>query len=184
MDDKMQAPGAPSSTDLKHAVLIIGGGAAGITVAAELHRHRSDLDIAIVEPSDSHSYQPGWTLVGAGVFSRKQTERSEQTLIPPGVTWIKAAVDAFLPDHNAVRLRDGRHIRYGHLVACPGLKLDWAKIEGLEETLGRNGVCSNYRPDTAEYTWELIKGFAAARHCSPSRPCRSNAPARHRRSSI
>jgi sulfide:quinone oxidoreductase len=142
-----------------HSILIVGGGAAGITLAAELKRFACHLDVAIVEPSEIHSYQPGWTLVGAGVFSRGQTERPEETLIPKGAVWIKAAVTQFMPGENLVRLSDGRSVHYDFLVACPGLKLDWGKIEGLNDTLGRNGVCSNYRPDTAEYTWRLIKDF-------------------------
>jgi sulfide:quinone oxidoreductase len=144
---------------LTHSILIVGGGAAGITVAAELKRLDPRLDIAIVEPSELHSYQPGWTLVGAGVFTRKQTERREDTLIPKGVTWIRAAVTQFLPDENSVCLSEGRSVRYAWLVACPGLKLDWAKIDGLADTLGKNGVCSNYRPDMAEYSWRLIQDF-------------------------
>lgn len=159
MNDTRQTTAAVSPAQLTHSVLIIGGGAAGITVAAELKRFEPSLDIAIVEPSELHSYQPGWTLVGAGIFTRRQTERCVEDLIPKGVTWIRAAVTAFDPDANRVSLSDGRSVRYAFLVACPGLKLDWDKIEGLSDTLGRNGVCSNYRPDTAEYTWRLIQDF-------------------------
>lgn len=155
MSNAVQDPGA----QLDHTVLIIGGGAGGITVAAQLKRFNSELDVAIVEPSDVHYYQPGWTLVGAGVFSRSQTERREESLIPRGVTWIKAAATNFAPDENVVWLSDGRRIRYSWLIMSPGLKLDWEKVEGLADTLGRNGVCSNYRVDAAEYTWQLIRNF-------------------------
>ncbi|MEE9926094.1 MAG: FAD/NAD(P)-binding oxidoreductase [Brucella anthropi] len=153
---KQQTAGAAA---LKHRIVIVGGGAAGITVAAELKRRDVRLDVAIVEPSEAHSYQPGWTLVGAGVFTRRQTEREERSLIPKGVTWIKAAVSAFDPEINVVSLSDGRTLGYDYLVACPGLKIAWDAIQGLRDTLGRNGVCSNYRADTAEYTWRLIQEF-------------------------
>jgi sulfide:quinone oxidoreductase len=154
---------APSSavreTEPSFAVVIVGGGAAGITVAAELRRHRSALSVAIIEPSDTHSYQPGWTLVGAGVFTRGQTERAEAGLIPQGVTWLRQAAKAFLPDDNKVELADGSFVHYRHLIVCPGLQLDWGKIAGLAETLGQNGVCSNYLVKHAEYTWECIQAF-------------------------
>ena len=140
-------------------IVIVGGGAAGITVAAELRRHRGSLSVAIVEPSDTHAYQAGWTLVGAGVFSMKQTQRREDTLIPHGVTWLKTRAERFEPEENAVILADGRRIAYGSLVVCPGLQLDWDKVEGLKQALGRNGVCSNYSSAYAEYTWECIQNL-------------------------
>jgi sulfide:quinone oxidoreductase len=142
-----------------HRILIVGGGCAGITTAATLRKHDPSLEIAIIEPSDLHWYQPGLTLVGAGIFTRQQTERREETLIPNGVRWIKKAVVEFLPDQNAVRLDDKSLESYDVLVACPGLKLAWDKVEGLTESLGRNGVCSNYLPKYAEYTWNSIKAF-------------------------
>jgi sulfide:quinone oxidoreductase len=159
MNVTKQLAGAALPAQFDHSILIVGGGAAGITVAAQLKRRDPRLDIAIVEPSEAHSYQPGLTLVGAGVFTLAQTERREERLIPKGVSWIKAAAIVFMPAENLVRLSDGRSIRYSWLIMCPGLKLDWGKIEGLDETLGRNGVCSNYRPDMAEYTWRLIQNF-------------------------
>src|ERR1700730_17539842 len=119
MDAMVQRRGAAGSAEMNHAVGIIGGDASGITVAAELKRRDPDLDIAIVEPSELHWYQPGWTLVGAGVFRRKQTERREETLIPKGVTWIRGAAASFHPDENVVGLSNGQRVRYDFLVACP-----------------------------------------------------------------
>ncbi len=150
---------APPVVAKKYKVLIVGGGCAGITVAATLRKHDKTLDIAIVEPSELHWYQPAFTLVGAGVYSRAATERFEKDLIPKGVTWIKDAATELLPDDNMVRLAEGGLVGYDYLVACPGIKLDWKKVEGLEETLGKNGVCSNYLPKFAEYTWECIQAF-------------------------
>jgi sulfide:quinone oxidoreductase len=143
----------------KFDVVIVGGGAAGITVAAELRRHRSSLTIAIIEPSNTHAYQPGWTLVGAGVFGREQTIRSEEGLIPKGATWIKASAVRFDPAANALSLSDGSTVSYRYLIMAPGLKLDWDGIAGLKETLGRNGVCSNYHVDAAEYSWQCLQEF-------------------------
>ncbi|MFD0985788.1 TIGR01244 family sulfur transferase [Methyloligella solikamskensis] len=142
-----------------HDIVIVGGGAGGISAAASLLARQSDLDIAIIEPADIHYYQPGWTLVGGGVFDPTYTRRDFATLLPDGVKWIKAAVAAFEPEEHAVILEGCRVVRYGKLIVAPGLKLDWAGIEGLEETIGRNGVTSNYRYDLAPYTWELVHSF-------------------------
>ena len=149
--------------DASHAVVIIGGGAAGIAVASSLKARKPDLDIAIIEPADIHYYQPGWTMVGGGIFDPESTAKTMGSLIPAGVRWIKAAVAAFEPDKNVVILDGCRIVKYGRLVVTPGLKLNWAGIEGLTDTLGRNGVTSNYRYDLAPYTWDLVKGLERGR---------------------
>lgn len=143
--------------DASHDVLIVGGGAAGIAVASSLLARSPLLDIAIIDPADAHFYQPGWTLVGGGIFEAASTARTMASVIPTGVAWIKAAVAAFEPDNSQVILEGCRVVKYKQLVVCPGLKLDWQSIEGLNETLGRNGVTSNYRFDLAPYTWELVQ---------------------------
>ena len=145
--------------DLAHDIVIVGGGAAGMSAAASLLARSPRLDIAIIEPADVHYYQPGWTLVGAGVFDQVTTRRDMARLMPAGVKWIKAAVAAFEPAENAVILEGCRVVKYKKLIVAPGLKLNWSAIEGLEATLGRNGVTSNYRYDLAAYTWELVQKF-------------------------
>lgn len=144
-------------------ILIVGGGSAGIATAASILKRRNDIRIAIVEPSDDHYYQPGWTMVGAGIFDSGFTRRAEATLVPDGAHWIKAAVQAFHPDSKMVALSDGRCIGYGVLIVCPGIKLDWDAIPGLTDTLGRNGVTSNYRYDLAPYTDRLSREFSGGR---------------------
>lgn len=143
----------------RYTVLIVGGGAAGISVAASLHRRNPSLDIAVVEPSDLHYYQPAFTLVGGGEFRFADTVRAEASLIPDGVQWVKDGAEAFEPESNTVVLRSGGRLRYEYLVVCPGIQLDWQKVAGLAETLGRNGVCSNYSAEHVTYTWECVREF-------------------------
>jgi len=154
----------PTDTgDAKFDVVIVGAGAAGIAVAASLRSRISDIEIAIIDPADIHYYQPRWTMVGSGIFEPQETAKTMGGLIPRGVHWIKGAVAAFEPADNAVILDGCRVVKYDRLVVCPGLKLDWSRIEGLEETLGRNGVTSNYRYDLAPYTWKLVSEMKSGR---------------------
>tara|TARA_R110000787_G_scaffold26154_1_gene73270 strand:+ start:9552 stop:11258 length:1707 start_codon:yes stop_codon:yes gene_type:complete len=158
-DRRLQTHKAPSGGghSMKHQIVIVGGGSAGIATAASLLKRRKALDIAIVEPRAEHYYQPGWTMVGGGIFDRKQTVRPTSSVMPKGVKWIQAAASGFEPEQNAVLLEDGTRLEYDMLVAVPGLKLDWDGIQGLSDTLGRNGVTSNYSYDHAPYTWQLVE---------------------------
>jgi len=149
--------------DASFDVVIVGGGAAGIAAASSLQARHSDLEIAILDPADIHYYQPGWTMVGAGIFEPQDTVKTMGSLIPRGVHWIKAAVAAFEPQDNAVILDGCRVIQYNRLIVCPGLKLNWHGVEGLVDTLGRNGVTSNYRYDLAPYTWQLVQNMKQGR---------------------
>ncbi len=101
-----------------HQILIVGGGAAGIATAASLHKRDASLDIAIIEPSTTHYYQPGWTMVGAGVFKKEETARSTASVMPSYVTQIRGTVASFQPDENSVRLEDGKALTYGSLVVA------------------------------------------------------------------
>jgi sulfide:quinone oxidoreductase len=140
-------------------IIIVGGGNAGLSVAAQLLKKDRSLQISIIDPSSKHYYQPAWTLVGAGIFDINKTVRNEADYIPKGTTWIKDAVVSFLPDENKVVCSSGKSYEYDAMIVCPGIQLDWGKIKGFKETLGKNEVSCNYSFDLAPYTWELIKNF-------------------------
>jgi sulfide:quinone oxidoreductase len=142
-----------------HRVLILGGGTAGITVAARLKRADAGLDMGLVESSESHFYQPLWTLVGAGVFPPEASRRREVDFIPPGVDWIRDRVAEILPEEKAVVTAGGRRLTYDWLVVALGIQIDWGAIPGLAAGIGSRGICSNYSFEHVAYTWETIRGF-------------------------
>jgi sulfide:quinone oxidoreductase len=141
-----------------HRVVIVGGGSAGIMVAARLRRAGVD-DVAVVEPSDAHYYQPLWTLVGGGRAPAKSSVRAEAQVMPDGVSWVRDAAVGVDPDDQTVSLASGHDLGYDYLVVAPGLQLDFDKVDGLPEALGARGVSSNYRFDLAPRTWEFISGM-------------------------
>jgi len=146
-----------------HQILIIGGGAAGVTVAASLmlHSDGQQLDIAIIDSAQTHYYQPEFTLVGGGCVSLDKTRRPMSNVIPKGVTWIQQTASHVDPDSQQVTLSNRDKVSFDYLVVCPGLVLDWDAIEGVREALGKNGVCSNYSPEFVEYTWQSIQNIKA-----------------------
>lgn len=143
----------------KHQIVIVGGGNAGLSVAAKLLLKNKQLNIAVVDPASKHYYQPAWTLVGSGVFDIKRTERKEADVMPKGVKWIKQKVTGFLPEQNAIQLDGKTNLYYDYLVVAAGIQLNWHEVKGLKETLGKNNVCSNYSFEHAPYTFECLKNF-------------------------
>lgn len=142
-------------------IVIVGGGSGGISVAARLLRMSPNLNghITIVDPAEFHYYQPLWTLVGAGVAGKEVTQRPMASVIPEGVKWIQEKVAKFLPEENLVELGNHEKIAYDFLVVAGGIEVNWDGVKGLKDTLGKNGVCSNYSYEHVDYTWEMIRTF-------------------------
>lgn len=148
------------SADQHHQVVIVGGGTAGITVAARLTKGWFNrTDVAVIEPSDKHYYQPLWTLVGAGAARVEESERDEARVMPRKATWIRDAVVEFRPQENQVVTRDGRTIGYDWLVVAAGIQIRWDGIRGLREAIGQGGVCTNYDRRYVLSTWEALRNF-------------------------
>ena len=144
-----------------HQIVVVGGGSAGLTVASSLKSKNPSLDIAIIDPAEKHYYQPLWTLIGAGVFPREESERNQSDYIPAGTTWIKEYVESFDPDNNAVVTKEGNKITYDILIVAAGIQVDWNKIPGVAESVGKpgTGVVSNYSYETVDSTWKSIQAL-------------------------
>ncbi len=153
----------PASSDQHqsrhHRVLILGGGSGGISVAARLRRADASLDIGLVEPSETHDYQPLWTLVGAGVFPQEASRRREADFVPTNVDWIRERVASIDPEGKVVTTSGGLRVTYDYLVVALGIQINWSSVPGLAEGIGSNGICSNYSYDHAAYTWECLQAF-------------------------
>ncbi len=140
-----------------HQVLIIGAGTAGIMVASQMLQKNSNLDIAIIDPSEMHYYQPAWTLVGAGTYDYDKTGRPTSSLIPNGAKWIKDSVTKLSPDNNSLSTKSNGDITYDYLVVCPGLVYDFSLVPGLGEAMDKGVVCSNYTD--SKHTWKVLQNF-------------------------
>jgi sulfide:quinone oxidoreductase len=138
-----------------HRVVIIGGGDAGVSVAARLAR-RGMHDVAIVEPNAEHYYQPLWTLVGGGLVDARKTVRRESAVLPRRSAWIRDRATGVDPQNRLVHLHGGT-IGYDRLVVAPGIQLDWDATPGMQDALATPFASSNYSFRLAPKTWEVMR---------------------------
>jgi sulfide:quinone oxidoreductase len=153
---------ARAAVKTRARIVIVGGGAGGITAAAKLNKWLDGAQITIVEPREIHWYQPGWVFVAAGVHDAAWTTATPNAdYIPKGVRWVKDSVASFEPEANKVLTLGGETLEYDYLIVATGLKLDYAAIEGLtRDMLGRDGLVSVYAgPDQAAAMWTEMQAF-------------------------
>lgn len=143
-----------------HEVLIIGGGNAGVSLAARLRRYGVK-DLAVVEPGDQHHYQPLFSHIAGGRAKASDAVRLQRAVMPRGVEWIRDAAVDVDADASTLTLASGRQLGYGHLVVCPGLQLDWDQIPGLAAAVHSTSGASHYDFALAAKAWTLLSGLEA-----------------------
>nr|XP_020477355.1 sulfide:quinone oxidoreductase, mitochondrial-like [Monopterus albus] len=148
-----------ASAKQHYKMLVLGGGSGGITMSARMKRLMGAENVAVVEPSEVHYYQPLWTLVGAGAKSVALSSRPTASVIPSGVKWVKSKVQEVNPDKNTVYTDDGSQISYEYLIVALGLQLHYEKIKGLPEGFEHPKIGSNYSFETVEKTWKALQNF-------------------------
>lgn len=142
----------------KH-IVIAGGSIGGLTVAAQLMRAVPNANITIIEPNEIHNYQPGFTLVGAGVFSDKDVVWKAKDVMTPGATWVKDYVENFDPENNKVITRSGEEISYDYLVVALGVELNPGSIEGWDEAMASPNASNIYSVEGAAKYHEMMREF-------------------------
>ncbi len=148
-------------SSVKGKIVIIGGGAAGITTASHLLGLLENPDITIIDPSDKHYYQPGFTLIASGVYSPDEVYKSQSDCMPSDVKWVKDEAVELDPQKQFVQTRKSGKINYDFLVLAPGLELKWNKIEGVDpNNLGVGDAHCIYTHDGAIKMWQGMQKFA------------------------
>ncbi|MBB3185098.1 sulfide:quinone oxidoreductase [Halomonas fontilapidosi] len=136
---------AANTVTTQARIVILGGGAAGMAMANRLAMRLSGARITVVEPRELHHYQPGWTLVAAGVWQPDRTLRANADFMPRGIDWIRQPAVGVDAELRRVSLADGSVAEYDFLVVATGLQLNYHLIDGMSpELIGRHGIGSVY----------------------------------------
>lgn len=149
------------SSNAKGKIVIIGGGAAGISMAARLKSWLDKPDITLIDPSDRQFYQPGFTLIASGVYQPNDVWKKQEDCMPSDIKWIKDSVTAVDPVWNQVTTQNNGKIAYDFLVLTPGIQTNWEKVEGItHDTLGQGNAYSIYDFEGAQKTWKGLQEFS------------------------
>jgi len=142
-------------------IVVVGGGAAGLGMSARLVRLLKNAQITLIDPAERQFYQPGFTLIGSGVYRNpNKVWRRQADCIPEGVKWVKQTVTELDPAKNTVTVTGGAVYPYDFLVLTPGIQCNWDAIEGLSyKTLGEGNVHSIYDFEGAQKTWKAVQAF-------------------------
>ncbi len=143
-------------------VLILGAGAAGLSAASRLTQQLDGALITVLDARLEHHYQPGYTLVAAGIKPQSYVLSSTDRHMPSGVNWVRASASEIDPDSRIVTTSTGVKLAYDFLIVATGLELHYEGIEGMDVTqIGQNGLGSVYRsPEAAAATWRAMSAFA------------------------
>ncbi|MGB3256961.1 MAG: FAD/NAD(P)-binding oxidoreductase [Ornithinimicrobium sp.] len=154
--------GATASPTRYADVLVVGGGNAGIALAARLRSSGLD-DVAIIEPKVTHHFRPLLSYVGAGLSSTKELSRRQSSVMPAGVRWIHDAASTIDVHARVVTLASGATIAYRDVVLTPGSEPDWDAVAGSAQAMLSPSASTNYVVDLAPKTWELIQALRSGR---------------------
>ncbi len=155
------APAQAARTKTSARIVIIGAGAAGTAIANRLSNNLDGARLTIIDARKRHLYQPGFTLIAAGLKSPAYSTSATSDWLPRDITWIEEAAAEIDPEAKAVTTAGGQRVDYDYLIVAPGLKLDWDAIEGFSlDRVGENGLGALYAsPEHAAKTWAAMNAF-------------------------
>ena len=155
------APAQPAPVSTNARIVIIGAGAAGTALANLLTRRLEGAQVTLIDPRPEHLYQPGLTLVAAGLQPANYVVSRTTDWLPDGVTLIEGSVAAVDPETRTVETAEGDTLDYDFLIVASGLVQDYDAIEGFSlDMVGRDGIGALYAgPEYAAKTWEAASAF-------------------------
>lgn len=152
---------ADTTSNAAVRVVVVGAGAAGLSLVNRLRRALPKASVTLVDDRTQHVFQPGLTLVGAGLWQPNELVQPNAAYVPSGVQWVKERVAQFDPDANRVVSAGGTVLPYDFLFVATGLVLDYTAIQGMsEELIGKQGIASVYAgPQAALASANAIDAF-------------------------
>jgi sulfide:quinone oxidoreductase len=143
-------------------IVILGAGAGGAAIANRLSGRLDGAQITIIDGRREHWYQPGFTLIAAGLQGASYSVSQTTDWLPRGINFIADYAAEIDPEANRITTLGGERVEYDYLIVATGLTLDWDAIDGfdLSMTGPETGITAHYAgPEEAAKTWAALDRF-------------------------
>jgi sulfide:quinone oxidoreductase len=152
---------APIRTNAR--IVILGAGAGGTAFANRMVRRLDGASVTIIDGRKDHWYQPGFTLIAAGLKPAGYSVTKTTDWLPRGATLIAEHAAAIDPVGKSVTTTGGQKVAYDFLIVATGLTLDWGAVEGFStDMIGQNGIGAHYYgPEAAAATFREMDAFVS-----------------------
>ena len=155
------APSRAAAIKTSARIVILGAGAGGAALANRLANRLEGAQITVIDGRAQHWYQPGFTLIAAGLKPAKYSVSKTTDWLPKAATLIADYAAEIDPEAKVVTTVAGQKVAYDYLVVASGLTLDWDAIEGFStDMIGKDGIGGHYHsPDAALATFRMLDEF-------------------------
>ncbi len=145
-------------------VIVAGGNIAGTIVANRLAQKldeeldKGEVEIVVLNPSDTHTYLPGQLLVAFGLENPVELHKKERELLDPRIKFLhgeKGTITKIDPANHSVVTADGVSHSYDYLVINTGVEYSWDEVPGY-----RSASVTPYEMDSALKMREELSSFS------------------------
>ena len=145
-------------------ILILGAGTAGTAMAHKARRRlSSDWEVAVVDPSAQHLYQPGLLFLPFGDETEDRIVRERGATLGKGITWHQTAVKTIDTERQVVEVEEGGPLSYDFLIIASGTEIRPDMIDGMLDGGWRKSVFDFYTLEGAKALQEGLANFEGGR---------------------
>ena len=154
---------AEAKSNLAANIAIIGAGLGGISLSAQLISDLPNAKITLFDADPMLYYQPGFTLIAAGIYDKDDVSYDKKDLINKKVQWVQENVAKLDVESKSLQTTSGATHTYDYLIIATGTTYEFELYKGLSEEIVNDpstNIASIYTADSAVKARDMLKKLA------------------------
>lgn len=154
---------AEAKSNLAPNIAIIGAGLGGISLSAQLISDLPNAKITLFDADPMLYYQPGFTLIAAGIYDKDDVSYDKKDLINKKVQWVQENVAKLDVESKSLQTTSGATHTYDYLIIATGTTYEFELYKGLSEEIVNDpstNIASIYTADSAVKARDMLKKLA------------------------